>query len=126
MITIAQGSPFFSLRSVTALSACLAACLCPGQSQAQQRSTPANDGQCAVYGSGFVAVQGTGSCVRIGGRVRLELNAGRIGNAYAPGGLNQNPAPVTSQSPFGAAQAPGDGLNRVHMRLGGPMAGARR
>jgi hypothetical protein len=32
---------------------------------------------CEVYGSGFVAVEGTQTCVRIGGHVHVELGVGR-------------------------------------------------
>ena len=84
--------------------------------QAQQRTpTPGGSNQCAIYGDGFVAVQGSSSCVRIGGRVRLELNATNSARAYAPGGL--------PQQSFGANDAPGNGVNRAHMRLG--ATGAR-
>lgn len=82
--------------------------------QAQQRGNP-----CAVYGSDFVAVQGMGSCVRIGGRVRLEMSTGNVGNSYAPSPSVGNPAAL---APFNNNQA--DGLNRAHMRLGG--AGMKR
>ncbi len=81
--------------------------LVPAAAQAQQGGN-----QCAIYGADFVAVQGTGSCVRIGGRVRLELNTRVIGHAYAPGGLDAAAAPAQ-----GALPAPAEGVNRAHLRL---------
>ena len=97
--------------ALPAAGALVALCLCPVQAQTQQKSAGAAN-PCAVYGSGFVAVQGTGSCVRIGGRVRLELNMGSVGHAYAPGGPNTSPA----AAPFGAQTG---GINRAQVRLDG-------
>jgi hypothetical protein len=92
-----------------------AAVVCAQGAVAQQR--PAGN-PCAIYGSDFVAVQGSGSCVRIGGRVRLEMGSGQIGNAYAP-------TPFSAPSPFPPQQQSTDGLNRAHMRLGGPGTSRR-
>lgn len=82
-----------------ALSCCV---LAASPSAAQQRGS--DSAHCAIYGAGYVAVQGSTTCVRIGGRVRLELNAGSIGNAYAPVANN-------------AAGSPDDGLGRAHLRI---------
>ncbi len=86
-----------------------------GQAHAQQRA-PGGANPCAVYGTDFVAAQGTGSCVRIGGRVRLELNSGSVGHAYAP----MSALPASPSGPIQALGADrGDGFGRAHMRLGG-------
>ncbi|MBM3609826.1 MAG: hypothetical protein FJX29_15515 [Alphaproteobacteria bacterium] len=88
------------------------------QAVAQTRQ-PSNE--CANYGSGFVAVQGTGSCVRIGGRMRVEgsISGSSGGSNNAAGGSGG--APATGASQF----APGFAPMRAHMRLEGPF-GARR
>ena len=46
------------------------------QSADSERIERANN-PCEVYGSGFVAVAGTQTCVRIGGHVRVELGVSR-------------------------------------------------
>lgn len=109
------------INSLAAASLTAAAMVFGPSAHAQQRGNP-----CAIYGSDFVAVQGSGSCVRIGGRVRLEMSTGKVGNAYAPSPLTGAPA---AMAPFGNAQTgnplgAGDGLNRAHMRIGAP--GQRR
>ncbi len=86
---------------------------------AQQRASGGGN-PCAVYGADFVAAQGTGACVRIGGRVRLEMNSGSAGHAYAP--LSNFPA-----APFPALGAErADGPARAHMRVGGAGIQGRR
>ena len=94
---------------MTAATAALLLVAATSAGQAQQRLA-GSESQCAIYGAGYVAVQGSSTCVRIGGRVRLEMNTGTVGHAYAPGGL--------SSGQFGGAAAP-DGANRAHLRLGG-------
>lgn len=37
----------------------------------------ARAGTCASYGPGFVMVEGTGTCVKIGGTVRIDTTVGR-------------------------------------------------
>jgi hypothetical protein len=44
----------------------------------------AQSNKCAIYGSGFVALQGADTCVRIGGRVRVDAAIGTRSNIYAP------------------------------------------
>lgn len=71
--------------------------------------SPVRDNPCAIYGSGYVAVQGTDGCARIGGRVRLGSGApgGHGGDGFA--------------APLAAAGLPpgrvADGARRVHLRL---------
>ena len=99
--------------AAAALSAAVLASLGCGAASAQQRAGSDN---CAIYGSGFVAVQGASTCVRIGGRVRLELNG-----AGASAGLNSF-APVNN-SPSAPASG---GIDRAHMRLDSAPARGRR
>lgn len=97
------------LTASLAFAGALAASQAQGQEHGLQRS-PADDSQCAVYGSGYVAVYGGSSCVRIGGRVRVEYEKrGAIGHAYAP---------EPGQSAFPPSN--GDGLNRAHLKLDPP------
>jgi hypothetical protein len=49
--------------------------LVPALAGAGERSAPAPVGFCSVYGPGFQEVPGTRSCIRIGGRVRSEVQA---------------------------------------------------
>lgn len=82
------------------------------EAAAAQTRTQSNE--CAIYGSGYVAIQGTGSCVRIGGRVRVEGGAafgGRSNNAGGALGF--------------AGDGMRDGPSRAHMRLEGPLGGRR-
>lgn len=78
----------------------------------RQQSAP---NHCARYGQGYVAVEGTDACVRIGGRLRIDV--GRSSRSDA-GGLR------TFQ--FGEAlpqgfSGEGEGLNRAHIRVEGPQ-----
>lgn len=121
------GSHISSVKRAGALGAVIPAALSAGVALlfvdpafAQQGVRGPGANQCAIYGAGFVAVQGTGTCVRIGGRVRLEVGGNRVtGNAYAPGGF-------PAASPFGSASQAGDGLNRAHLRVEGPLSRSRR
>ncbi len=68
---------------------------------------------CAIYGSGFVPIQGASTCARIGGRVRLE--------SEATSGARAASAP----SPLGAASlgyAPDETAGRAHLRAA-PLPG---
>lgn len=97
-----------------------AASTAPVPAAAQSRaSTPSasnasSSNECAIYGSGFVAIQGTGSCVRIGGRLRVEG-----GTTF--GGSNSG----RSSAVGFAGGTPGDGPARAHLRLEGPLGGRR-
>lgn len=73
---------------------------------------------CAIYGAGFVSVTGTDTCVRIGGRVRVEGAVVPPQNFFGSGG-NLDFAP--------GGASPLDGPDRAHLRLqGGPDAGMPR
>jgi hypothetical protein len=68
---------------------------------------------CARYGQGFVAVEGSDACVRIGGRLRIDVGRGLRSDATGLGGFR-----------FGEPLPPGygsegGGLNRAHIRVGG-------
>ncbi len=82
-------------------------------SEAQAQANP-----CAIYGAGFVSVTGTDTCVRIGGRVRVEGVVVPPQNLFGPGGsLNFAPGGASSL----------DGPDRAHLRLpGGQDAGMPR
>ena len=58
--------------AILAVSACLAA----GAAHAKERLRPYDPGSsmqaCPQYGQGFVQVPGTSTCIRIGGRVRMD------------------------------------------------------
>ncbi len=122
------GSHISSVKRMSALGAVVPAAIAAGVALfsvdpafAQQGARSPASNQCAIYGAGFVAVQGTGTCVRIGGRVRIEVGGNRVtGNAYAPGGF---PA---AAPPFGAPSQAGDGLNRAHLRVEGPLSRSGR
>ena len=107
---IAFGSPVFRFRLAPCAAGAFALLASAGVATAQNR--PASN-DCAIYGSGFVAIQGTGSCVRIGGRVRLEAATRFGGGRNAGGALGF------------AGGAQNDGPTRAHMRLEGPLGGRR-
>ena len=67
----------------------------------------AQSNRCAIYGSGFVEVHGGDSCVRIGGRVRVDAGIVGAGGIFAP-------APKYDFTPG----AP-NGLDREHVRVPG-------
>jgi hypothetical protein len=77
-------------------------------------SASAQSNRCAIYGSGFVSLNGTDTCVRIGGRVRVDgvivpsqdVFGSRSNSNSAPGALNGL-----------------DGPDRAHMRLQGGSSG---
>lgn len=98
------------LTASLAVAGALVASQAQGQAQGQDyrpQRNPADASQCAVYGSDYVAVYGGSTCVRIGGRVRVEYETrGAVGHAYAP---------APGQSAFPPSN--GDGLNRAHLKL---------
>lgn len=79
---------------------------------------------CAIYGSGYVTVQGSEGCERIGGRVRVEADpaARRIADqrlpdhalGYAPH-QPAGPSPAQMRTPR-AQQWPGAGDNNPRFR----------
>jgi hypothetical protein len=66
---------------------CLSAILLSPAHGAAQTTGSLPPGPCARYGEGFVPVNGSDSCVRLGGHVRVE--AGAIGSTGARNGLRQ-------------------------------------
>ncbi|GAC1333798.1 MAG: hypothetical protein NVSMB26_15480 [Beijerinckiaceae bacterium] len=85
--------------------------------------------RCAVYGSGFVAVEGTETCARIGGHIRVEI--GTLGSRTLRSGFNRmetvdgpRPAAVTSGRNPAAMNDDGDSHMRTHLRVQG-LPGSR-
>jgi hypothetical protein len=67
-----------SLSRLTVVCAALA--LCAGAATAGEglgKSRPRADRCVAMYGPGFVAVEGTEACIRIGGHIRVESGVSR-------------------------------------------------
>jgi hypothetical protein len=80
-------------------------------------SAVAQSNPCAIYGAGFVPVAGTDTCVRIGGRVRVDGAVSPSQDTYGSSGVtNFAPAPTGL-----------DGPDRAHLRLqGGASSGMPR
>jgi len=57
---------------------------------------------CAVYGPEFTSVEGTQTCVRIGGHVRVEFGAQALNRAANYGWGRTAPAAMRSEGPVGA------------------------
>jgi hypothetical protein len=51
--------------------------------------TPKTD--CSVHGAGFVAIDGTGACMKISGRVRAEMMVATPSKGAVPGALPPRP-----------------------------------
>jgi Porin subfamily len=49
----------------------------PCQAQTADSKIERAQNQCAAFGPGFVAVEGTQTCVRVGGHVRVEMGVER-------------------------------------------------
>lgn len=82
-----------------------------GAAPAQAQANP-----CAIYGAGFVPVYGGDTCVRIGGRVRVDGAIAPAQNVYGAGSLRG-----------GAGAGPLEGPDRAHLRLqGAPQTGMPR
>lgn len=77
-----------------------------GASEYEYVDSPAGftGGSCAALGKGFVPVQGTRACVKIGGHVRVEAN----------------PTDMPLRTVAGSGQGM-DGPMRAHLRLDGPQ-----
>jgi hypothetical protein len=60
---------------VGALPTCAAAAELPKKTTTPPREVKANP--CAAYGAGFVKVEGSGTCVKIGGSVGVEAGRSR-------------------------------------------------
>lgn len=74
----------------------------------------AQSNPCAIYGAGFVPVNGTDTCVRIGGRVRVD-------GAVSPSQDTHGTSGVTNFAP--GAPTGLDGPDRAHLRLQGGVSG---
>jgi hypothetical protein len=75
--------------------------------------------RCSMYGSDFVEIEGTDTCARIGGHIRVEIGAGNgLRNGFGrsdsdgtrPAALNATP-----NAPDPAFDASGD--SRSHLRV---------
>ena len=74
---------------------------------------------CSIYGSDFVQIEGTNTCARLGGHIRVELGVGNgVRNGFArsdsdgtrPAALNSTPS-----APDPGYDVPGD--SRGHLRV---------
>ena len=73
----------------------------------------AQSNPCAIYGAGFVPVSGSDTCVRIGGRVRVDGAVVPSQNTYGTSG-------ALNFAPGGAGL---EGPDRAYLRLQGGAAG---
>lgn len=96
-------------RGVTSLGLAAGGSLLLAASGAFAQSNP-----CAIYGSGFVSLNGTDTCVRIGGRVRVDTVIVPSQDIFGSSG-SRNFAP--------GAQNGLDGPDRAHFRLQGGASG---
>ncbi len=82
--------------------------------------TSASAGEsCAAYGPGFTKVEGSETCIHIGGHVRVEAGMGSSATANN-GSLSGNgarPASLRSSSDDTTNTIGGAGLGRSHLRL---------
>jgi hypothetical protein len=94
-------------------------------SQANELSLGKHDraaARCAVYGPGFTAVEGSDTCVRIGGHVRVETGMSRSSSGWgtrgaAPAALNAREDGDLTGSIYDMPVPPDTGLSRTHLRL---------
>ncbi len=77
----------------------VAATMMTGVAEATDVVPHRNDAHCAAYGPGFAAVAGSDTCIRIGGRVRVEAGNGKFlpdtgwaNNAVVPATTSDTPA----------------------------------
>lgn len=106
-----------SMLSAGALAICLgsalpAAAQMPDRRQAPavgDRTQPQAANRCARYGEGFVPVEGSDACVRIGGRLRIEFG----------GTPRSSVAPLSGFSYGDPLMGESDGLNRAYIRVPG-------
>jgi hypothetical protein len=55
-------------------------------------------GACAAYGPNFALVEGTHTCVRIGGHVRVQFSPSAEADPFETGSLHANAASATLRS----------------------------
>ncbi len=73
---------------------------------------------CDVHGPGYVRVEGTEACARIGSRLRVPMELSR------PPRLSGAPTPFESEPGFDVPM--GDGPSRAHLRLESPAGPSMR
>lgn len=72
--------------------------------------------RCAAYGPGFTSVEGTQSCVKIGGHLRVEIQSGTAARAtsdWSEGGTA--PTALRTEAPLGSDAS--DDTSARHLRL---------
>ena len=102
-----------------ALAAALASASASAAELSREKLEKSTDIQnCAVHGPGYVKVEGSDACARIGSRLRVEMNINR-----APRFVGGFPQPF--ESGLGFDEPPGgDGPARAHLRLDQPSGRA--
>jgi hypothetical protein len=119
-----HGGYFFTL---TLTIAGLAAICCPSAQAAESRSAPwtidplesnwqAVD-HCAVYGPDFASVAGSDTCVRIGGRVRVEYHFRQSSEDAGPSWAANRPATMRSDAPSLPTDEMIQGIEQGHLRV---------
>jgi hypothetical protein len=77
--------------------------------------------KCAAYGPGFTAVEGSETCIRVGGHVRVETGTGNLGSSANTGWASNGarPASLHSSSDDTSRLGPVNGVDfpRAHLRL---------
>jgi len=75
---------------------------------------------CAAYGPGFTSVEGSDTCIRIGGRVRVEagtgITASSVNNGWASSGTRPASLHSTSDNDLGNT-VNGEDFGPSHLRL---------
>ncbi len=92
----------FSLLAVMAAPAAMAGDGLPGQTARQTQKA------CAAFGPGFVSVNGSESCVKVSGRIRLEYGS-LSGGGHGSGGAERAavaPKTTSNPSPFSLEPVP--------------------
>jgi hypothetical protein len=85
------------------------------------RDRPGYTDRCAAYGPGFVGVEGTETCARIGGHIRVEigaLNSRTLRSVFNRTDTMDGPRPAaltSGQNP--ATNGEGDSHMRTHLRV---------
>ena len=95
------------------IAALLAGCLAPAAAREPIRAPAAEPLRpCPAYGTGFVRIPGSRSCIRLSGRVGagLDLRAGQGGAAAAPTSAGRFAIDTRSESEFGPL--------RTYVRIG--------
>ena len=79
----------------------------------------AGSNQCAAHGPGFAPIQGTDSCIKIGGRVRVEYGFSRSTGGYnwRVGPEFSGPGPDPSLSPPPSPARPAAPSEKSHLRV---------